>query len=72
MSGIVAIGEERQVAGYALAGATALAADDETQARAAWESLPPDTALVLLSATAYAALRDAVRERPLLWVVLPE
>jgi vacuolar-type H+-ATPase subunit F/Vma7 len=72
MSQVVAIGEEELVAGYALAGATALPVRSEDEVLAAWEELEPDTALVLLTPSAHAALADAVRERRLLWVVLPE
>ncbi len=41
MSGIVAIGEELLLAGYALAGVDVLPAEDAAAARAAWEALPP-------------------------------
>jgi vacuolar-type H+-ATPase subunit F/Vma7 len=71
VSGIVAIGEERLLTGYALAGVAMLPAEDAANAREAWERLPADTAMVVLTPAAHAALADAVRERELLYVVLP-
>jgi vacuolar-type H+-ATPase subunit F/Vma7 len=72
MSSVVAIGEEELVAGYALAGAAVLPARRDDEVLAAWEALPPDTALVLLTQRAHAVLGETVRERQLLWAVLPE
>jgi vacuolar-type H+-ATPase subunit F/Vma7 len=58
------IGEALRVQGFALAGAMVLAAEDAEQARAAWRSLPPDVAVVVLTGSAAAWLGEAARERP--------
>jgi vacuolar-type H+-ATPase subunit F/Vma7 len=71
VSGIVAIGEELLLAGYALAGVDVLPAEDAAAARAAWEALPADTGLVLLTRSAYAEVGRDVRGRRVLWAVLP-
>jgi len=71
VSGIVAIGEELLLAGYALAGVDVLPAEDAAAARAAWEALPFDTGLVLLTPSAYAEVGRDVRGRRVLWAVLP-
>lgn len=71
MSGIVAIGESPRVAGFALAGVTVLETD-AGGVEAAWRRLPDDTALVLLTPAAAAALGQRLGERArLLWTVLP-
>ncbi|WP_062203663.1 V-type ATP synthase subunit F [Demequina salsinemoris] len=57
---VVAIGERRIVDAFSLAGVEALPAEDAAAARAAWDSLAPDVALVLLSASAADALGDAI------------
>jgi vacuolar-type H+-ATPase subunit F/Vma7 len=71
VSAVVAIGEEALLAGYALVGVTVVAARDAAAARAAWETLPSDAQLVLLTAAARAALGSSVRERTVLCAVLP-
>jgi vacuolar-type H+-ATPase subunit F/Vma7 len=66
------IGETVRVQGYALAGAVVYPAEDAGQARAAWQSLPPDIAVVVLTARAAAWLGDAPRRRDgVLPVVMP-
>lgn len=71
MSRAVALGETARVAGYALAGLTVLPTDDDG-ARAAWERLPPDTGVVLLTPAAAAELRDELaRSERVLWTTLP-
>ena len=52
------IGEALRVRGFALAGALVFAAEDAAGARAAWRSLPPDVAVVVLTPRAAGWLRD--------------
>jgi len=74
MSHVVAIGEQERVRGFALAGVDVAVADDPASARAAWESLTPEVALVILTPVAHEALAaselDPRGQR--LWVVSPE
>jgi len=63
MSRVAVIGEAVRVGGYALAGAVVCPAEDAGQARAAWRSLPPDIAVVVLTARAAAWLGEAPRRR---------
>lgn len=56
MSRVAVIGEEAAVGAFALAGALVLTASDAAGLRSAWENLPPDTAAVVLTATAAAAI----------------
>lgn len=71
MSRAAVIGEAVRVQGYALAGAVVYPAEDADQARAAWRSLPPDTAVVVLTARAAAWLGEAQRRNGVLAVVMP-
>jgi vacuolar-type H+-ATPase subunit F/Vma7 len=72
MSAIAVIGPGDRARGFALAGVTVLAAADAAEARAAWEALPPDTAVVILTAATHAALRAQLEARPsVLAAVLP-
>jgi vacuolar-type H+-ATPase subunit F/Vma7 len=64
MATAAVIGEALEVEGYALAGAIVHAAASRTEATAAWEELPPDTALVVMTATAAAWLADRLPQRP--------
>jgi vacuolar-type H+-ATPase subunit F/Vma7 len=52
MARVAALGEPLVVAGYALAGAVVLPAEGESQVRAAWDDLPEDVDVVLLTAAA--------------------
>ena len=72
MSRAAVIGEAVRVQGYALAGAVVYPAEDGDQARAAWRSLPPDIAVVILTARA-AAWLGTMRQgrRGVLTVVMP-
>ena len=63
MSRAAVIGEAVRVQGYALAGAVVYPAEDADQARAAWRSLPPDIAVVVLTARAAAWLGEAPQWR---------
>ena len=73
MSRAVAIGDERRLGGYALAGVEVAPAADAGDAAAAWQALADDVALVVLDPPAYAALAPRLDERPnVVWAVLPE
>ena len=63
MSGVAVIGEAVRVQGYAMAGAFVYPAEDADQARAAWRSLPPDIAVVVLTARTAAWLGEAPQRR---------
>lgn len=72
MSRAVAIGDERRLAGYALAGVDVLPAATDAEARAAWAGLDEETALVLVTPQAEQALAEAWSERAAcLRVVVP-
>ena len=64
MSRVAVIGEEARVRGFALAGALVFAAEDPAGARAAWRSLPPDVAVVVLAPRAAGWLRDVISGGP--------
>jgi vacuolar-type H+-ATPase subunit F/Vma7 len=66
------IGEALSVEGYALAGAIVCPAESQDEADAAWAGLPPDTVLLIMTATAAGWLTDRVAERSdILTAVLP-
>ncbi len=71
MNRIVALGEPDRVMGYALAGAAVIEAAGAESVRAAWDDLPADTALVILTSAAHAALEGRLGERRALVAVLP-
>ena len=58
MGKIVVLGESVTVQGFALAGASVLEADQADTVRHMWTTLPRDTAVVILSAAAAAALGE--------------
>jgi vacuolar-type H+-ATPase subunit F/Vma7 len=58
------IGEALMVEGYALAGAVVHPAGTETEATAAFDALPADTALVIMTADAAGWLADRLGQRP--------
>ncbi len=60
MARVVALGERVVVAGYALAGAVVLPAESDPEVRAAWESLPEDVGVVVLTAAAARCLGETV------------
>ncbi len=73
MARAAVIGEAVRTAGFALAGAVVLAAENEEEARAAWRSLPADVAVLVLTARAAAWLGQAPQSRrDVLLVVMPE
>jgi vacuolar-type H+-ATPase subunit F/Vma7 len=67
-----AIGEPERIAGYGLAGVAVFPAVGREAVAAAWATLPPDTALLILSRSARAALGSRLDERDLVWVEVPE
>jgi vacuolar-type H+-ATPase subunit F/Vma7 len=56
VSRLAVIGEETLVRGFGLAGAVVLPADGPDAVRAAWQGLPGDVAVVILTPAAAAAL----------------
>ncbi len=56
MARVAVLGEEVSVQGYALAGAVVLVAEDVAAARAAWDGLADDVAVVILTPAAARAL----------------
>ncbi|WP_208106760.1 hypothetical protein [Streptomyces sp. GC420] len=56
----VALGERTRVAALVPAGVAALSAETPHAVRAAWDALPPDVSLVILTPAAAAALGPAV------------
>jgi vacuolar-type H+-ATPase subunit F/Vma7 len=74
VAGVAAIGAADLVAGFGLAGARVLPAEDPESVLAAWRGLPPDTAVVVLSEAAAGALHAELAARAPgapLTVVLP-
>jgi vacuolar-type H+-ATPase subunit F/Vma7 len=68
----VVIGETSRVEGFALGGALVICADDPQGVREAWTSLPPDAAVVVLTARAAAVVgADAARHDRALVAVVP-
>jgi vacuolar-type H+-ATPase subunit F/Vma7 len=63
MSRAAVIGEALRVQGYGLAGADVYPAEDGDEASAAWQSLPADTAVVVLTARAAACLGEQIAQR---------
>jgi vacuolar-type H+-ATPase subunit F/Vma7 len=59
MGRIVVLGETVAVEGFALAGATVFSADDAEAVRRAWETLPADAVIVVLTASAAEVLGEA-------------
>ncbi len=69
---VVAIGDVRRLAGYALAGATVVPAGSPEAIDAAWEGLDEDAVLLILSPEAHARLEARLAEREgLIWAVQP-
>jgi vacuolar-type H+-ATPase subunit F/Vma7 len=76
MGSLVVIGNEARVGGFALGGAVVLAADQPDLVVQAWESLPEDTSVVVLTPEAATALSGApagavVPRDDVLCVVMP-
>jgi vacuolar-type H+-ATPase subunit F/Vma7 len=72
MSRAVAIGARPLVAGYALAGVEVVEAHGPEAVRAAWQAIPDDVALLILTREASQVLTRELEQRPELpWTVLP-
>ena len=72
MSRIVALGDDDRLEGFALAGASVIAASTDDEIRQAWERLDPDVGLVILSVGASRVLESRLDERSdVLTAVLP-
>jgi len=73
MGRVAVIGEARRAEGFALAGATVFCTEDAAGAREAWAALADDTALVVLSPMAAAAVAEMpAANDDLLTVVMPK
>jgi vacuolar-type H+-ATPase subunit F/Vma7 len=73
MSGVVAIGEARRLAGFALAGVDLRTAESAQAAQDEWDGLGRDVGLLILTPAAAAALEGRRFEREdIVWVSLPE
>ena len=70
MSRAAVIGEATAVQGFALAGAVVCPAENQDEAAAAWRSLPPDIAVVVLTARAASWLGEMPPRRDVLPVVM--
>jgi vacuolar-type H+-ATPase subunit F/Vma7 len=68
---IVVLGEEGRIAAFALGGATVTPAEDPEAVRRAWDALPDDVSLVVLTERAAAALRGERLSHEALRVVMP-
>lgn len=72
MSRAVAIGDGLELAGYALAGVHVSAASTDAEVITAYEALPDDSALIILTPEAREILADRLEERSeLVYTVLP-
>lgn len=65
---VAAIGEEVLVRGFGLAGVLVCPADDPEAVRTAWQGLPEEVSLVILTPTAAAALPERDRAQCLVAV----
>lgn len=64
MGRVAAIGAEPLVRGFGLVGVLVLPAEDDDAARTAWQRLPGDVELVILSPAAAAAIGPPVAVHP--------
>jgi vacuolar-type H+-ATPase subunit F/Vma7 len=71
MGAVVVIGEPALVGGYALAGAVVMPADGPAEALRAWQVLPADVSLVILTAAAAQAVPDELRSAGPFSAVMP-
>lgn len=74
MARAAVIGESVRTAGFAMAGAVVLTAENQEEARAAWRSLPADIDVLVLSARAAAWLGESLSpgtRRDVLVAVMP-
>jgi vacuolar-type H+-ATPase subunit F/Vma7 len=69
---IAAVGEQTAVAGYGLAGAVVVIAEDAAQAVAAWRALPSDiTVAIVTERVAHALQASAAADEGPMMVVIP-
>jgi vacuolar-type H+-ATPase subunit F/Vma7 len=71
MSSVAALGRWTELAGYPLAGVEVFDARTPEAVRRAWDALPNDVAVVLLTAEARRSLPDPLLPRHRLWAVIP-
>jgi vacuolar-type H+-ATPase subunit F/Vma7 len=71
MTRVAAVGSWVELAGYALVGVEVVDASGPDDVRQAWEELPDDVGLVLLTPEARRSLPDTPLPRGRLWVVTP-
>lgn len=72
MAKAAVIGEELAVEGYALAGCVLLPADNPDEVISAWQALPPDTVLLILTQRAANCLAGRLAQRPdIMTAVMP-
>jgi len=72
MSTVVALGADDRLDGFALAGASVVAAATDEEVRTAWDRLGSDVGLVILSADAARVLEPVLGDRSdVLTAVLP-
>ncbi|HWS46457.1 MAG TPA: V-type ATP synthase subunit F [Acidimicrobiia bacterium] len=72
MSRVAVLGEPALVGGFALAGALVFGVGDHAAIDAAWDALPDDVSVLVLTPRAADRLRDRLDERPqLLTAVSP-
>lgn len=73
MSGVVAIGARRRLAGFALAGVEVRDAQTDAEVHRELDALGPDVGLVILTPDAAAALgQRPLEHEDVIWVSLPE
>ena len=72
MAKAAVIGEQLAVEGYALAGCVLLPADSPDEVSSAWQALPADTVLLILTDSAATRLADRIEQRPdIMTAVMP-
>jgi hypothetical protein len=72
MAAAAVIGEELAVEGYALAGCVVLPAGNPDEVNSAWQALPPDTVLLILTDSAASWLAERLAQRPdIMTAVMP-
>ena len=72
MTRVAALGETVKVEGFALAGAVVFVADTAGDVDAAWDAMPDDVGVLIVTLRAEDRLRRRFDERPhLLTVVIP-
>ncbi len=72
MSGVFVLGEEVQVRGFSLAGATVKTGATAEELSSAFDEIDDDTALLILTSTAAELIGDRLEEKPwVVWTVIP-